>query len=330
MTKVVSRGLSYDDVLLIPERSEVDSRSDVDLRVELAGLELEVPVITANMDTITEAEMAIAVAEEGGLGVLHRFTPIERQAQLVERVKAENLPVGASLGLQGYLEDGERLLAAGADLLVLDVAHGHMERVITAVRQLRNRFPEARLAAGNVVTRQAVRDLADAGADIVKVGVGPGSMCTTRQVAGAGYPQFSAVLECAKAAEGHERDVYIIADGGITKSGDIVKALGAGAQAVMIGGLFAGCQEAPGEVIEVDGDQYKQARGMASLGAARTNGKDTENYTPEGVSTLKPLNGSARKVVSELAWGTRSGLSYAGALTVPEFQRVSRFVEKNH
>lgn len=328
MTKVVSKGLSYDDVLLIPERSEVNSRSDVDLRIELAGLELEVPIITANMDTITEDEMAIAVAQEGGLGVIHRFTPIERQAQLVQRVKAQDLPVGASLGLQGYIEDARRLIGAGADLLVLDVAHGHMERVIEATRKLRDTFPEVRLAAGNVVTRQAVRDLADAGADIIKVGVGPGSMCTTRQVAGAGFPQFSAVLDCSRAAREHERDVAIIADGGITKSGDIVKALGAGAQAVMIGGLFAGCQEAPGEVIEVEGEQYKQARGMASLGAAKTNGKDTDNYTPEGVSTLKPLNGSARKVLNNLAWGTRSGLSYAGTFNVADFQRVSRFVQK--
>lgn len=307
-------GLSYDDVLAVPQRSPVDSRDDVDLSTELAdGLSLSLPVVTAAMDTVTEAEMAQAIGEAGGLGVVHRFLPIDEQASMVGTVTDSGVPVSSAVGIaEDYLDRAGALVDAGVCLLVLDVAHGHMERTIEATTRLKETFPETPICAGNVATEAGVADLAEAGADCVKVGVGPGSHCTTREVTGFGVPQFTAVKRCAAAAR--ERGVTTIADGGIRTSGDAVKALLVGADAVMMGGFFAGCEESPGEIVEIDGTQYKRSRGMSTAAAAEDReDKDGNVEADEGVEAVTEYAGPVEPKLREFTAGIRSGLSYAGA-----------------
>ena len=321
-------GLSYDDVLLVPQRSPVDSRSDVDLSTEVAdGLELSVPVLTAAMDTVTEAEMARAVAGVGGLGVVHRFLTVDEQAEMVRTVAEEGLAASGAVGIaEDYHARAEALVDAGADLLVLDVAHGHMERTLEATADLASAFPETPLCAGNVVTREGVADLAAAGADCVKDGVGPGSHCTTREVTGFGVPPFTAVERCADAAR--EQGVTTVADGGVRSSGDAVKALLAGADAVMMGGFFAGCEEAPGEVVEVDGERYKRSRGMSTAAAAEAReDKDGDVPADEGVEALTEYTGPVAPRLEEFAAGIRSGFSYAGAHDLETARENAEFME---
>ena len=307
-------GLSYDDVLAVPQRSSVDSRDDVDLTTRLAdGLELSVPITTAAMDTVTETEMARAVADAGGLGVVHRFLPIDEQARMIRSVADDGLDAAGAVGIaESYLDRAAALVDAGAGLLVLDVAHGHMDRAIEATADLADAFPETPICAGNVATEAGVSDLAAAGADCVKVGIGPGSHCTTREVTGFGVPQFTAVDRCADAAR--EAGVTAIADGGIRGSGDAVKALLAGADAVMMGGFFAGCEESPGEIVEIDGQRYKRSRGMSTAAAAEDReDKDGAVEADEGVEAVTEYTGPVEPRLAEFAAGIRSGLSYAGA-----------------
>ncbi|MFB6096048.1 MAG: guanosine monophosphate reductase [Haloferacaceae archaeon] len=324
-------GLSYDDVMLVPKRSPVDSRSEVDLTTTLApGLELSVPITSAAMDTVTETDLAIALSEQGGLGVLHRFLAVDEQARQVRDVTDVGERVGAAVGInEDHFERATALVEAGVDALVIDVAHGHMERCLAVVEELAETFPETALVAGNVATAAGTRDLARAGADCVKVGVGPGSHCTTREKTGAGVPQLTAVMDAAAVAD--DLGVSLIADGGIRTSGEIVKALMAGADAVMLGGLLSGTTEAPGAVVERDGGTYKVSRGMASkeADAERTDKESLELTHAEGVAGLTPHRGSVAEVVAELESGVRSGISYCGAATVSgaranaEFVRVS-------
>ncbi|QLD87549.1 guanosine monophosphate reductase [Natronomonas salina] len=323
-------GLSYDDVLLVPQRSPVDSRDDVDLSTELAdGLELSVPVLTAAMDTVTEAEMARAVAEVGGLGVVHRFLTVEEQAAMVRSVAEDGLAATGAVGIaEDHLDRAEALVDAGAAILVVDVAHGHMERTLDATAELAERFPETPLCAGNVATREGVADLAAAGADCVKVGVGPGSHCTTREVTGFGVPQFTAVERCA--AEARERGVTTVADGGIRTSGDAVKALLAGADAVMMGGFFAGCDESPGEIVELDGQRYKRSRGMSTAAAAEDrDDKNGDVDADEGVEAVTEYTGPVGPRLEEFAAGLRSGFSYAGAHDLETARENAEFMEVN-
>ncbi|ADB61912.1 GMP reductase [Haloterrigena turkmenica DSM 5511] len=320
-------GLSYGDVLLVPNRSPVDSRSDVDLSTRLTpSVELETPLVSAAMDTVTEAELAIALSRAGGFGVLHRFLTPAEQAEQVARVKNADEQVGAAIGIdEDFVGRGGALVEAGVDALVVDVAHGHMERTIDAVARLREEFPETDLVAGNVATPAGVEDLAAAGADCVKVGIGPGSHCTTRKVAGAGVPQLTAVDDCAEAAEA--LDVTICADGGIRTSGDAVKALMAGADTVMMGSLFAGTEEAPGAVVEVDGTRYKRSRGMATTTAAeKRDDKEEDVRADEGVEALTPYKGPVADVVAEFCAGIQSGLSYCGGHTIPEAREKAEFI----
>ena len=330
-------GLSYDDVLLVPQRSPVDSREDVDLTTELAaGVELSVPVVTAAMDTVTEADMAREIGAAGGLGVVHRFLPIDEQARMVREVTEAGVPATGAVGIaEAYEKRAAALVEAGACLLVLDVAHGHMERTIEATETLSAQFPDTPICAGNVATEAGVADLAAAGADCVKVGVGPGSHCTTREVTGFGVPQFTAVKRCATAAEEH--DVTTIADGGIRTSGDAVKALFAGADAVMLGGFFAGTAESPGEIVEIDGDQYKRSRGMSTAAAAEDReDKEGDVEAEEGVEAVTEYTGPVKPRLEEFAAGIRSGLSYAGghdlqtARENAEFMRVNETVKRRN
>lgn len=320
-------GLSYGDVLLVPNRSPVDSRSDVDLSTPFTPtLELDTPVVSAAMDTVTEAELAIELSRAGGLGVLHRFLTADEQSAQVEDVKAADEQVAAAVGInEDYVDRSAALVEAGVDALVVDVAHGHLERTLDAVKMLREEFPSTDLVAGNVATPEGVKDLAAAGADCVKVGIGPGSHCTTRKVAGAGVPQLTAVDDCATAAE--DLDVTICADGGIRTSGDAAKALMAGADTVMLGSLLAGTEEAPGAVVEVDGDRYKRSRGMATTTAAENrDDKDADVRADEGVEALTPYKGTVADVVGEFCAGIQSGLSYCGGHTVADARRKAEFI----
>jgi IMP dehydrogenase len=321
-------GLSYGDVLLVPQRSPVDSRGDVDLSTHLTpDIELDRPLLSAPMDTVTEAGTAIALGEAGGFGTIHRFLAPDEQAREVRRVAGAGQPVGAAVGIRdGFLDRARAAVDAGADALMVDVAHGHLERCLEAVERLRADLPDAELIVGNVATPRGVRDLYSAGADCVKVGVGPGSHCTTRKVAGAGVPQLTAVDDCADAAA--DLGITTIADGGIRSSGDAVKALVAGADTVMMGRLFAGTDESPGEVVEVDGERFKRSRGMATT-AANEDRTDREEAVEadEGVEALTPYTGSIADVADEFAAGIRSGLSYCGGHTIAAARDRAEFMQ---
>lgn len=330
----IRMGLSYDDVLLVPQQSGVESRSDVDTTTEIApDVTLSQPVISANMDTVTEVEMAQAMADAGGCGIIHRFMDIEEQAEMVSDVDGV---VGGCVGIdEPYVEHGQLLAESGADFVCVDVAHGHMERCVDAVTELSDTLPVP-IMAGNVATADAAKDLIRAGAESIKVGVGPGSVCKTREVAGVGVPQFTAVSEVAEAVEKYtsmtekNQSVSVIADGGITKSGDTVKALMAGADAVMCGSLLGGCDEAPGEVIEADGQTWKSVRGMASEEARKSNPDTADDANSqraiEGVSGLKEYKGTVEEVVSGHMKGVRSGLSYCGGHSLDESRETAEFV----
>ncbi|ELZ25027.1 GMP reductase [Halosimplex carlsbadense 2-9-1] len=323
-------GLSYGDVLLVPQRSPVDSRSDVDLSTRLTDdIELDNPLLSAPMDTVTGPDAAIAIGRAGGFGTIHRFMTVDEQAAAVERVVEAGQPVGAAVGIaEDAAARTAALVDAGVDCVMVDVAHGHLDRCLDTVERLREEFPDTDLVVGNVATPQGVRDLAAAGADCVKVGIGPGSHCTTRRVAGAGVPQLTAVDDCADAAD--ELGIPIVADGGIRSSGDAVKALMAGADTVMMGSLFAGTEETPPAIVEVDGERYKKSRGMATTAAAedRTDkdeaGKEVD--ADEGVEGFTEYKGPLADVADEFCAGIKSGLSYCGGHTIPEARESAEFI----
>jgi IMP dehydrogenase len=458
----IVEGLTFDDVLLAPKRSPIISRSQTDLHTKLSrNIALNTPIISANMDTITESGMAIALAREGGIGIIHRFMTIEDQVDEILKVKRsesvmieqpytikpdlkvaeakkameeynvsgllveevgklvgiitrrditfeknnkrkvsdlmtkdvitakpgitidqakeilhnqriEKLPVvndkkhivglitskdilkmeqyphaskdrkgrllvGAAVGVKGdYLERTEALLEAGADIIVVDIAHGHSENAINTVHMIKKAFPDCELIAGNVATGEGTRDLIKAGVDAVKVGVGSGSICITRVVTGSGVPQLTAIIDSVKVARNY--DIPIISDGGIRNSGDITKALAAGASSVMIGSLFGGTDESPGKTLVKNGKKYKMYRGMASFyaslgrkyreeGSQVVDSDDLNDYVPEGVEAMVPYKGSVVEIIRQIAGGLRSGLSYCGAKTIPEMQMNAEFIK---
>ncbi|MEK7504231.1 MAG: IMP dehydrogenase [Patescibacteria group bacterium] len=308
--------LSYDDVLLVPQYSQIKSRSEVDLSTNLSPrLKIKLPILSANMNHVTNVKMAIALARLGGLGIIPRFNTANEEADLVSLVKKENLLVGAAIGCkEDYLERAQALVKAGVDALVLDVAHGHMQTVLDTLTNLRKTFPEVTIIAGNVATYEASCDLFKLGTDCVKVGIGPGSICTTRIMTGSGVPQITAILEAARAAKEHNKT--IIADGGIKNSGDIVKSLAAGAHSVMLGNLIASSDEAPGEIVVVNNKTYKKYNGSTTL---------KENHV-EGVAGLVPSRGPLSQIIQELVEGIKSGLSYSGAKNILELQDKAKFI----
>jgi IMP dehydrogenase len=464
-----TKGLTFEDVLLLPRRSSISSRTQVDTSTRLTEkIRLNIPVVSANMDTVTETAMAIAMANAGGIGIIHRFMPIEwhvKQIKMVKRAQAvmvenpycisveatvmqaresmqrnkvgglvvtdesgkvvgivtnrdvnlspaeyglvrqvmtgldrlitakstvslddarrllyenriEKLPVinsdgtlkglitaqdvlkpvknpsaaldekgrlrvGGAIGVtRGEAERAAALLEAGADVLVLDIAHGHSDNCIAMVRELRRQFPNAEIIAGNVATRVGARELSEAGASAIKVGIGPGSICTTRIVTGFGVPQLTAIMDSALGVNDSGRDIPLIADGGIQKAGDMVKALAAGAETVMIGSMFAGTEEAPGSPVIRDGQKVKVVRGMASLAATMgrksvergfdESAEDQEDWmkvVPEGVEAVVPYRGNVGEVVFQLVGGLRSGLSYGGAQNIRELSETAEFME---
>jgi len=319
-----SPALSYDDVLLVPKYSDILSRKEVDLSSNLDNERiLTLPIISSPMDTITESSMANLMASSGGLGIVHRYNSIERQVQLMYQVEAP-LSRAAAIGITGdYLERARALYEADVRILCLDVAHGHHILMEKAIKNLKSLYGDVHIMAGNVATKKGFEDLSNWGADSIRCNIGSGSICSTRIQTGHGMPGLETVFECFSADI--TRDVKIIADGGIKNSGDIVKALAAGADFIMIGSLLSGTTETPGQIIHAaDGSRKKIYRGMASKEAQRDwKGKYSSN---EGVSTTVPVKGSAKQVLEYLDNGIRSGLSYSGARDILELQMKSEFI----
>jgi IMP dehydrogenase len=320
-----SKGLTFDDVLLVPNKSEIRSRRIPQLETLVTRrYSLKTPMISANMDTVTEDSMALAMWKLGGLGILHRFVTVEKQCSMVQTLKEAGVsPIAASVGVTE--QDRSRasaLVAAGVDILTLDIAHGHSIQMLETLKWLKDTYSHIDVIAGNVATPEAVTELAEAGADSIKVGIGPGSMCTTRIITGAGVPQLTAIALCAEAA--FAAKVPIIADGGLKTSGDIVKAFAAGANSVMLGSLLAGTMETPGEIKH----GKKLYRGMASRSAQNSwRGGVPEGMAPEGESVETPIKGHAQDVILELTGGLRSGMSYLNAETLAEIPQKARFME---
>lgn len=349
---MAKKGLTFDDVLLIPAESHV-LPNEVKLDTKLASnLQLHIPLISAGMDTVTEGNMAIAMAENGGLGVIHKNLSIEAQVDEVKKAKGKtvdpNLPhpavdnqgrllATAAVGVTSdTFERAESLLEAGADAIVIDTAHGHSAGVLRKIKEIREHFPNATLIAGNVATGEGTAALFDAGVDVVKVGIGPGSICTTRIVAGVGVPQITAIYDAASVAQKYGKK--IIADGGIKYSGDVVKALAAGGNAVMLGSMFSGTTEAPGTIFTNEGKQFKSYRGMGSVGAMSQQHGSSDRYfqggvneanklVPEGVEALVPYKGDVSNIIYQIDGGLRAGMGYVGAGTIEELIENSQFVQ---
>lgn len=323
--KTRGRGLTFDDVLIVPSKSEVRSRRDPKLTSQLTKNRwIETPIISANMDTITEFDMAWAMHELGAIGILHRFVSIEEQSNFVSQLKSKNVAnIAASIGVNDdYQQRAKALVQAGANIITIDIAHGHSVLMMDVMKWMKDQFPNVDLIAGNVATPDAVVDLIEAGADAIKVGIGPGSMCTTRIITGAGMPQLTAVALCAEAAAAY--NVPVIADGGIRTSGDIVKAFAAGASSVMLGSMLSGTIETPGEIKH----GRKQYRGMASRSAQDSwRGGVPSGMAPEGESTFVAIKGHVKDVINEVTGGIRSGMSYINATQFSEIKEKARFVE---
>ncbi len=330
----VKTALSFDDVLLVPQASPIESRKDVDLNASISDkLKLSIPIISTNMDSVTGVEMAVALSQLGGMGILPRFDAPELQAQKIEEVKRAGAIAAGSLGCKkGYEETAEMLVSAGADVLLMDVAHGQLEKFVEATKFVAERYGnKLTIIAGVIATYEGACALFEAGADCVRVGVGPGSICTTRIMTGHGVPQITAISEAAKAARKYNRT--IIADGGMKNSGDIVKALAAGASAVTLGFLLAGTDEAPGEIIEIEGKKYKEYNGSTSskekirqLGKYSQDKDSSYTIHTEGVEAMVPYRGPLEEVVTRLLAGVRSGLSYSGARNICELWEKARFI----
>ena len=330
----IQQALTFDDVLLVPALSEVLPR-EVELSSRLTrNIVLKTPIVSSAMDTVTEAPMAIAMAKLGGIGVIHKNMSLEAQCGQVKAVKAENLLVAAAVGVKAdTIERIGKLVDSGADAVVIDTAHGHSMGVLKVVENACKTFEGIEIIAGNVATGEGAKALADAGVSAVKVGIGPGSICTTRVVAGVGVPQLTAIMLAADALKG--TGVPIIADGGIRYSGDIVKALAAGASTVMLGSILAASAESPGEIVEFGGVKYKKYRGMGSLEAMECGSKDryfqdgendVKKLVPEGVVAQVPFKGNVSDIIYQMVGGLRSGMGYVGAKDI-ESLHGAKFVK---
>ncbi|MFA7286337.1 MAG: IMP dehydrogenase [Patescibacteria group bacterium] len=324
--KTLPLGLTFDDVLLVPQLSEVSPSTAITTTKLTPNIQLSIPLLSAAMDTVTGANMAIAIARLGGLGVLHRNCTIPEQVAMVRTVKKAGCLVAAAIGPH----DSERALAldaVGIDAIVVDSAHVHKPSILKDVKTLRKKV-HANLIVGNIATAAAARAFAPY-VDALKVGVGPGAICTTRVVAGVGVPQLTAIILVAEAVKGNR--ITVIADGGIRYSGDIVKAIAGGAAAVMLGSLFAGTDEAPGDTTLLNGKKVKRYRGMGSLGAMqigessdRYGQKGMKKYVPEGVEGIVPYKGPLADTVYQLIGGLKAGMGYVGVSTIPQLMQCSK------
>ncbi len=331
----IKEALTFDDVTLTPQYSKV-LPSDVSTKTYLSkNLHLDIPIISSAMDTVTESKMAIAIAREGGIGVIHRNLSIDRQIKEIQKVKSKGLKVGAAVGTnESEFSRVKNIIKLGVDLIVVDTAHGHSQKVADIIMKINKiKTKKTTLCAGNIATANAAKFLCKLGVDLIKVGIGPGSICTTRLVAGIGVPQLSALLDVKK---GLKKNVKMISDGGIKFSGDIAKALAAGADAVMVGSLLAGTSEAPGKIIKKKGKLFKVFRGMGSVGALNKGSadryfqkkqKDKSKYVPEGVEGLIKYKGDAKKTLHKLVGGLRSSMGYLGAPQIKILTKNAKFVK---
>ena len=331
----IKEALTFDDVLLLPKYSNIlPSKTNININLT-KNISLKVPFLTSAMDTVTESKMAIAISKEGGLGIIHRNLDIKKQSQEVKIVKNKNLLVGAAVGTnQDDLIRAKYLENSGVDLIVIDTAHGHSEKVIKTLEKLKRKIKKIPICVGNIATGEAAKKLYNAGADIIKVGIGPGSICTTRMVAGIGVPQISAIMDVKKAL--NKKKISIISDGGIKFSGDIAKALAAGADAIMMGSIFAGTDESPGKKFKFKGKFYKQYRGMGSIGAMSAGSanryfqkkhKNKSKYVPEGVEGRVEYKGKVSEIIYQLQGGLRSSMGYIGAKNLEEINKKAKFVK---
>jgi IMP dehydrogenase len=323
----IKKAYAYDDVLLVPQYSDIASRSEIDIGTDLTkGVKLSLPVIASPMDTVSESAMAKAMDKRGACAIIHRYNDIEAQVKHIRRVIARmpSAIVGAAVGISNdYVERAIAIHKAGASFVCVDVAHGHHSLLKLALKELRYVLgDDYHIMAGNVATLNGVNDLSDWGADSVRCNIGGGSICSTRIQTGHGVPGLQTIIECAKT----DRDVKIIADGGIKNSGDMVKALAAGADAVMCGSLLAGTTESPGDLFYEDGHRWKTYRGMASK-EAQLNWRGRYSSF-EGVASRVPYAGHAKSILEDLERGIRSGFSYSGARNLIELQAKAQFIEQ--
>ncbi len=332
----IKEALTFDDVTLAPNYSEI-LPSQVNTSINLTPkLNINIPLLSSAMDTVTESSMGIAMAKSGGIGVIHRNLTIDEQIKEIRKVKSKKLLVGAAVGVsEKELTRAKKLLKENLDIIVIDTAHGHTKKVADMIKKIKKLRPKnTAICAGNIATTEAAKFLVKLGVDIIKVGIGPGSICTTRLVAGIGVPQLSAILNVKKGIG--KSKTTLIADGGIKFSGDIAKALAAGADAVMIGSLFAGTDQAPGKKIKKKGKIYKYFRGMGSIGAMnkgsadryfQSKQKDTSKYVAEGVEGYIKYRGSVDKIIYNLIGGLKSSMGYLGAKKVTELRKNPKFVK---
>ena len=332
---VIKDSFTFDDVTLVPQYSSVLPSEAVTASKLSDNLNLQIPLMSSAMDTVTESKMAIAISKSGGIGIVHRNLSIEEQVKEVKKVKKNNCLVGAAIGVNPRdLERAEELFRVNTDLIVIDTAHGHTQKVLNMIKKINKKLKNCTLCAGNIATGKAAKFLADSGVDIVKVGIGPGSICTTRLVAGIGVPQLSAVLDVKKALKNYK--TKIVSDGGIKFSGDLAKAIAAGADAVMIGSLFSGTIESPGKIVKYKGKLYKKFRGMGSVGAMAVGSadryyqkkfKNVSKYVPEGVEGMVKFKGTVKKTIHNLVGGLKSSMGYLGAKTIKDLQKRGEFVK---
>ena len=333
--EVIKEALTFDDVLLMPRYSSV-LPSETNLKIDLGyNLKLKIPFLSSAMDTVTESSMAIAIAQKGGLGIIHRNLSINEQCKEIKKVKNKNLIVGAAIGTTNEdLIRAKNILDAGVDLLVVDTAHGHSEKVIKILRKIKKIRSKIPICVGNIASGEAALKLYNEGADILKVGIGPGSICTTRMIAGIGVPQITAVMEVKKSMK--NKKTKIISYGGIKFSGDIIKALAAGADAIMMGSIFAGSDESPGKKFKFKNKFYKSYRGMGSIGAMsagssnryfQKNHKDKSKFVPEGVEARVAYKGPVEKILYQLQGGLRSSMGYIGAKMIKEIIKKAKFIK---
>jgi IMP dehydrogenase len=333
--EAIREALTFDDVLLLPRYSNI-LPADTDITVNLSKkIKLKTPFLSSAMDTVTESKMAIAIAKSGGIGIIHRNFNIKKQSQEVKKVKKNNLLVGAAIGTSyDDLKRAKLLVDSGVDLLVIDTAHGHSEKVLKTLSKIKKDIFKTPICVGNVATSEAAQKLYNSGADIIKVGIGPGSICTTRMVAGIGVPQITAIMEVYKVLKG--KKMKIISDGGIKFSGDIAKALAAGADAIMMGSIFAGTDESPGKKFKIKNKFYKKYRGMGSIGAMsagssnryfQKNHKDKSKFVPEGVDGRVEYKGNVSKIIYQLKGGLKSSMGYIGAKKISDIKKKAKFIK---
>ncbi len=332
----IREALTFDDVTLVPKYSEI-LPSEVDTSIKLTDtLKLDIPLLSSAMDTVTESKMAIAIAKAGGLGIIHRNLDIKKQIQEIKKVKKQKLLVGAAVGT-GLKEfhRAELIIKEKVDMIVVDTAHGHTKKVSEMIKFIKKKkSKKICLCAGNIATPEAAKFLLKLGVDVIKVGIGPGSICTTRLVAGIGVPQLSAILNVRNGIK--NKNVKIISDGGIKYSGDLAKAFAAGADAVMIGSLFAGTDETPGKLIKKNGKLFKSFRGMGSVGAMnkgsadryfQSRQKNNSKYVPEGVEGFAKYKGKVENIVFKLIGGLKSSMGYLGSKQIKYLRNKPQFVK---